>query len=74
MKTISLRLEEELDAALEALCAAQGREKADLVRQIVSTSPTSCPGPVASKHGPEALGRYAANWPIWQRPGLSPRS
>ena len=35
MKTISLRLEEELDAALEALCAAQGREKADLVRQIV---------------------------------------
>ena len=35
MKTISLRLDEELDAALEALCAAQGREKGDLVRQIV---------------------------------------
>lgn len=35
MKTISLKLDEELDAALEALCAAQGREKGDLVRQIV---------------------------------------
>ena len=35
MKTISLKLDEELDAALEVLCAAQGRNKADLVRQIV---------------------------------------
>jgi len=35
MKTISLRLDDELDAALEAVCKEQGRDKADVVTDIV---------------------------------------
>ena len=35
MKVIALSLDEEVDAALEALCAAQGRDKIELVREVV---------------------------------------
>lgn len=35
MKTLSLRLDDELDAALEAVCKEQGRDKADVVTDIV---------------------------------------
>ena len=35
MKIISLTLDAELDAALDELCAAQGRDKIDLVREVV---------------------------------------
>ena len=35
MKTLSLGLDDELDAALDAVCAEQGREKVDLVREVV---------------------------------------
>ena len=35
MKTMSLTLDEELDAALEAVCAEQGRDRGDLVREVV---------------------------------------
>jgi predicted DNA-binding protein len=35
MKTLALRLDDELDAALEAVCAEQGRDKIDVVTDIV---------------------------------------
>ncbi len=35
MKTVSLSLDEDLDAALEAVCAEQRRDKADLIREVV---------------------------------------
>lgn len=35
MKTLSLRLDDELDAALEAVCAEQGRDKAEVVTEVV---------------------------------------
>jgi predicted DNA-binding protein len=35
MKTLALRLDDELDAALEAVCAEQGRDKVDVVTDIV---------------------------------------
>ncbi len=35
MKVIALSLDEEVDAALEALCTAQGRDKIELVREVV---------------------------------------
>ena len=36
MKVITLSLDENVDAALEALCAAQGRDKIELVREVLS--------------------------------------
>jgi predicted transcriptional regulator len=35
MKTLALRLDDELDAALEAVCAEQGRDKIDVITDIV---------------------------------------
>jgi hypothetical protein len=35
MKTIWLDLDDEVDAALEAVCAERGRDKADVVREVV---------------------------------------
>jgi hypothetical protein len=35
MKTLALRLDDELDEALEAVCAEQGRDKIDVVTDIV---------------------------------------
>jgi predicted transcriptional regulator len=35
MKTFPLRLDDELDAALEAVCKGLGRDKADVVTDIV---------------------------------------
>jgi predicted DNA-binding protein len=35
MKTLPIRLEDELDAALEAVCQEQGRTKAELIAEIV---------------------------------------
>jgi hypothetical protein len=32
---ISLRLEDDVDAALEAMCMEQGRDKADVVSEVV---------------------------------------
>ena len=35
MKAISLKLDDDVDAELEALCAAEGRDKGDLVIEVV---------------------------------------
>lgn len=35
MRIISLRLDDDVDAALEALCAAEGRDKCDVVTEVV---------------------------------------
>ena len=35
MRTIWLRLDDDLDAALEAVCAEQGRDKAEVVTDVV---------------------------------------
>jgi hypothetical protein len=35
MRVISLELDDNVDAALEALCAAQGRNKSDVVSEVV---------------------------------------
>jgi predicted transcriptional regulator len=35
MKTLSLHLEDDLDAALTQLCAEQGREKAEVVADVL---------------------------------------
>ena len=35
MKTFPLRLDDELDSALEAFCAEDGRDKVEVVREVV---------------------------------------
>jgi predicted DNA-binding protein len=35
MKAISLKLDDDVDAELEALCAAEGRDKSDVVTEAV---------------------------------------
>lgn len=35
MKTVLLNLDDELDAALETVCAERGRDKTDVVREVV---------------------------------------
>ena len=35
MKAISLKLDDDVDAELEALCAAEGRDKSDVVTEVV---------------------------------------
>ena len=35
MKAISLKLDDDVDAELEALCAAEGRDKGDVVTEVV---------------------------------------
>ena len=35
MKTLSVRLDDDLDAALDTVSAEQGRAKADLIREIL---------------------------------------
>ena len=35
MKTISLKLDDDVNAELEALCAAEGRDKDDVVGEVV---------------------------------------
>ena len=35
MKAISLKLDDDVDAELEALCVAEGRDKGDVVTEVV---------------------------------------